>query len=112
VLLEDKLRSQGFEVVTICADDQEHKSAAEKFIQIFRVQGPVYLKQADNDDHFINAIDPKWSGALSRARGRHRRGQACRRLCGAPAGPAARGAFSCPRQSPDRGVRERRRSKE
>ena len=38
-LLEDKLRSQGFEVVTICADDQEHKSAAEKFIQIFRVQG-------------------------------------------------------------------------
>jgi hypothetical protein len=24
----------------------------------------VYLKQADDDDHFINAIDPKWSGAL------------------------------------------------
>ena len=64
VLLEDKLRSQGLEVVTISADDQEHKAAAEKFIQMFRVQGPVYLKQADSDDHFINAIDPKWSGAL------------------------------------------------
>jgi thiol-disulfide isomerase/thioredoxin len=64
VLLEDKLRSQGLEVVTISADDREHKAAAEKFIQMFRVQGPAYLKQADDDDHFINAIDPKWSGAL------------------------------------------------
>jgi thiol-disulfide isomerase/thioredoxin len=63
-LLEDKLRSRGLEVVTISADDREHKAAAEKFIQMFRVDGPAYLKQADNDDHFINAIDPKWSGAL------------------------------------------------
>ena len=31
---------------------------------MFRVEGPVYRKQADDDDHFINAIDPKWSGAL------------------------------------------------
>ena len=64
VLLEDKLRSRGVEVVTISADDREHKAAAEKFIQMFRVDGPAYLKQADDDDHFINAIDPKWSGAL------------------------------------------------
>ena len=64
VLLEDKLRSRGVEVVTISADEADHKAAAEKFIQMFRVQGPVYLKQADDDDHFINAIDPKWSGAL------------------------------------------------
>jgi thiol-disulfide isomerase/thioredoxin len=64
VLLEDKLRSQGLEVITISADDQEHKTAADKFIQMFRVEGPAYRKQADDDDHFINAIDPKWSGAL------------------------------------------------
>jgi thiol-disulfide isomerase/thioredoxin len=64
VLLEDKLRSQGLEVVTISSDDQEHKAAAEKFIQMFRVQAPVYRKQADDDDHFTNAIDPKWNGAL------------------------------------------------
>jgi len=63
-LLEDKLRSQGLQVVTISADDQEHKAAAEKFIQMFRVDGPAYRKEADDDDHFINAIDPKWSGAL------------------------------------------------
>jgi thiol-disulfide isomerase/thioredoxin len=62
--LDDKLRAHGLQVVTISADDQDHKAAAEKFIQMFRVDGPAYLKQADNDDHFINAIDPKWSGAL------------------------------------------------
>jgi thiol-disulfide isomerase/thioredoxin len=64
VLLEDKLRSQGLQVITISADDQEHRAAADKFIQMFRVEGPAYRKQADDDDHFINAIDPKWSGAL------------------------------------------------
>jgi thiol-disulfide isomerase/thioredoxin len=64
VALEDKLRARGLQVVTISADDREHKAAAEKFIQMFRVEGPAYLKQADDDDHFINAIDPKWSGAL------------------------------------------------
>jgi thiol-disulfide isomerase/thioredoxin len=64
VLLERKLRSRGVEVVTISADDQEHWAAAEKFIQMFDVQGPVYLKQASDDDRFFAAIDPKWSGAL------------------------------------------------
>lgn len=64
--LEDKLRTQGVQIVTISADDREHRAAAEKFIQMFRVQGTAYVKQADNDDddHFTNAIDPKWGGAL------------------------------------------------
>lgn len=64
--LQDKLRARGLKVVTISADDREHRAAAEKFIQMFRVEGPAYVKQAgnDDDDHFINAIDPKWSGAL------------------------------------------------
>jgi hypothetical protein len=63
-LLEDKLRARGVEVVTISADERDHQAAAEKFIQMFRVDSPAYLKQADDDDRFINAIDPKWSGAL------------------------------------------------
>jgi thiol-disulfide isomerase/thioredoxin len=64
VKLEAKLRSQGVEVITISADELEQKAAAEKFIAKYGVQGPAYLKQAASDDHFINAIDPKWSGAL------------------------------------------------
>jgi thiol-disulfide isomerase/thioredoxin len=63
-VLGDKLRARGLQVVTISADEKDHKAAAEKFIQMFRVEGPGYLKQADDDDRFINAIDPKWSGAL------------------------------------------------
>jgi thiol-disulfide isomerase/thioredoxin len=62
--LEARLHSQGVEVITISADELDHKAAAEKFIQQFGVPGPAYLKKADDDDHFINAIDPKWSGAL------------------------------------------------
>jgi thiol-disulfide isomerase/thioredoxin len=64
VKLEAKLRSQGVEVITISADEPEQKAAAEKFIAKYGVQGPTYLRQAQSDDHFINAIDPKWSGAL------------------------------------------------
>jgi thiol-disulfide isomerase/thioredoxin len=62
--LADKFRARGFEVVTISADDREHKASAEKFIQMFRVEGPAYIRQADDDDRFMSAIDPKWSGAL------------------------------------------------
>jgi thiol-disulfide isomerase/thioredoxin len=64
VKLAAKLRAQGVEVVTISADEPDHKAAAEKFIQQFGVPGATYLKLADNDDHFITAIDAKWSGAL------------------------------------------------
>lgn len=64
IQLEDKLRSRGVEVVTISADDHDHTAAAGKFIQMFRVEGPVYIRQTGDDDRFVNAIDPKWSGAL------------------------------------------------
>jgi thiol-disulfide isomerase/thioredoxin len=64
VKLEARLRSQGVELITISADEPEQKVAAEKFIEKFGVPRPAYLKQAVDDDHFINAIDAKWSGAL------------------------------------------------
>jgi hypothetical protein len=31
---------------------------------MFDVQGPAYIEQAADDDRFIDAIDPKWGGAL------------------------------------------------
>jgi thiol-disulfide isomerase/thioredoxin len=64
VLLERRLRARGLEVVTISADDRKHQAAAEKFIQMFDVQGPAYLKQAADEDRFIDSIDSKWGGAL------------------------------------------------
>jgi DNA-binding LacI/PurR family transcriptional regulator len=62
--LESKLRSQGFELITISADEPEQAADAEKFVKQFAVRGLVYRKQAKNDDQFINSIDVKWSGAL------------------------------------------------
>jgi thiol-disulfide isomerase/thioredoxin len=62
--LEAKLRAQGFELVTISADEPEQDAAAEKFLKKYAVRGPLYRKQPQNDDQFINSIDVKWSGAL------------------------------------------------
>ena len=64
VALETKLRSQGFELVTISADEPEQDAAAEKLLKRLAVRGPLYRKQPLNDDQFINSIDVKWSGAL------------------------------------------------
>jgi thiol-disulfide isomerase/thioredoxin len=64
IRLEAKLRSQGFELVTISADEPEQSAAVEKILKQLPIQGPLYRKQAKNDDNFINSIDKKWSGAL------------------------------------------------
>jgi len=64
IRLESKLRSQGFELVTISADEPEQEAAAQKILKQLAVRGPLYRKQAKDDDKFINSIDKKWSGAL------------------------------------------------
>jgi len=64
VRLESKLRSLGFELVTISADEPEQAAAAEKLLKQYAVPGPLYRKQATDDEQFINSIDVKWSGAL------------------------------------------------
>jgi len=64
VRLEARLRSHGFELVTISADEPEQEAAAAEFLKKAAVRGPVYRKQALSDDRFINFIDSQWSGAL------------------------------------------------
>ena len=62
--LRAKLKARGFELVTISADEPEQAADAEKLLRKSGAPLPVFRKQALNDDRFINAIDPKWSGAL------------------------------------------------
>jgi hypothetical protein len=50
--------------VTISADEPEAAADAEKLLKQFAVRGAVYRKQAEDDQHFIDSIDTKWSGAL------------------------------------------------
>jgi len=64
VKLEAKLRGQGFELVTVSADEPEQAAEAAKFLKKTGVESAAYRRQAQDDDHFINSIDPKWSGAL------------------------------------------------
>jgi thiol-disulfide isomerase/thioredoxin len=64
VSLEAKLRPLGFELITISADEPETAAQGEKVIKQLAIQAPVYRKQANNDEKFIDSIDMKWSGAL------------------------------------------------
>ncbi len=58
------LKAKGLELITISADEPEDEKAAIAFLAKAGIGDPAYLKQAKNDDKFINGIDAKWSGAL------------------------------------------------
>lgn len=62
--LDAKLKPKGLVFITVSADEPEDASRAKEFLAKSGVSGQAYLKQAKNDEKFINAIDPKWSGAL------------------------------------------------
>lgn len=64
VKLESRLRGKGLELITISADEPENQSEAEAFLARHNVPAPAYIRRANDDDKFINSIDPKWSGAL------------------------------------------------
>jgi thiol-disulfide isomerase/thioredoxin len=67
VKLEAKLKSRGFAFVTVSADEPEDAPRAIEFLKMSGVAAPAYLKQAKNDEKFINSIETKWSGALPAA---------------------------------------------
>ena len=61
---EAKLRARGFVLITVSADEPEQDAAAYAFLLKSGVRLPGYRKQTENDNAFINFIDPDWSGAL------------------------------------------------
>ena len=64
VALQKKLAAKGFVLVTVSADDEEKRAAALEFIRKNGVPFPSYIRQTSDEEKFVNAIDPKWSGAL------------------------------------------------
>lgn len=62
--MEAKLCARGVKFIAISADEPEQEAAAAKFLAEVKVPAPGYIRRAKDDDKFINAIDPKWSGAL------------------------------------------------
>ncbi len=57
-------KHRGLDLVTVSCDEPEQESAAAQFVDRQGTPAPHYVRHATSDDDFINAIDPKWSGAL------------------------------------------------
>ena len=64
VKLEQRLRDRGFAMITVSADEPEQESDAVRLIRQNHVSLPAYIRRAPDDDRFISAVDPGWSGAL------------------------------------------------
>ncbi len=64
VELDRKLRGRGFRLITVSADEPEEKQQALEFLREHRAPEPAYIKEVEDDDAFINAVNPDWSGAL------------------------------------------------
>jgi thiol-disulfide isomerase/thioredoxin len=57
-------RDRGLEFVTISADDPARKDKALSFLKGKQASGPNYLYTGDDKYKMIEAVDPKWDGAL------------------------------------------------
>ncbi|MBS1829396.1 MAG: TlpA family protein disulfide reductase [Acidobacteria bacterium] len=64
VKLQQKYGPKGLLLLTISADEPEDEAKALQFLTTVKVPGPHYLRKTANEDNFIRAVDPKWSGAL------------------------------------------------
>ncbi len=82
VALEKKLRGRGLRLITVSADEPEDRDAALEFLQAHGVPDPAYLKNVEDDDAFINAIDKDWSGALPALFLYDRKGKLVRKFIG------------------------------
>jgi hypothetical protein len=51
-------------LITVSADDPEDEGTAARLINEYGVHPPAYIRRSGNDDRFIKAVDPAWSGAL------------------------------------------------
>jgi thiol-disulfide isomerase/thioredoxin len=57
-------RDRGLEFVSISADDPARKDKALSFLKSKQASGPNYLYTGDDKYKMIEAVDPKWDGAL------------------------------------------------
>jgi len=64
VKLEARYRARGLKLMTVSCDEPEQEADAVRFLRQVKVTGSAYIKSTADDDRFITAVDPKWSGAL------------------------------------------------
>ena len=56
-------RAQGLRLVLISADDDDQRAEVARVLGALGFDGPAFIKRG-NDMAFIDALDPKWKGAL------------------------------------------------
>jgi thiol-disulfide isomerase/thioredoxin len=64
VTINRMYRDRGVEFVSISADDPANKDKALKFLQRKQASGVNYIYSGDDKYKMIEAVDPKWDGAL------------------------------------------------
>jgi thiol-disulfide isomerase/thioredoxin len=56
-------RAQGLRLVLISADDDAQRAEVARVLTALSFDGPAFIKRG-NDMTFIDALDPRWKGAL------------------------------------------------
>jgi thiol-disulfide isomerase/thioredoxin len=56
-------RAQGLRLVLISADDDDQRADVARILGALGFDGPAFIKHG-NDMTFIDALDPRWKGAL------------------------------------------------
>ncbi len=64
VIMNRMYRGRDFEFISICLDDMAKKDQALKFLKEKEASNKNYIFDIDNKYAFIEAVDPKWQGAL------------------------------------------------
>ena len=64
VTLNRMYRDRGFELVSISTDDSAARPKALRFLEKQESSSPNYVFTGDDKYKLIEAIDPKWQGAL------------------------------------------------
>ena len=66
VKLQQTYTEKGVDVVFISIDDDDAKTKRKviSFLKKMNVSSQTYIKRRGNDEAFINAVNPQWSGAL------------------------------------------------
>jgi len=73
---------QGMKLLLISADDPTDESKARAFLDSVHAPATSYIKAATDDDAFIRAIDPKWTGTLPSTFVYNRQGKLVRSFTG------------------------------
>src|ERR1700744_1755941 len=64
VTMNHLYRDRGLQFVSISADDPAHRTQALKFLERQEASGLNYIFTTDDKYKLIEAVDPKWEGAL------------------------------------------------